>query len=140
MLTLTPYLIVDDGNAAIAFYEQALGAKCPFRMPGEDGKRLINARIEIGPVAFMLMDDFPEHVHPHDARTAAPKRAGGASATFHLHCDTSAEVDERVARAVKAGGKITQEPTTMFWGDYYGSIVDPFGHIWSFGATPGKAA
>jgi hypothetical protein len=36
-----------------------------------------------------------------------------------------------VARAVKAGAKITMPVADMFWGDRYGKLEDPFGHHWS---------
>ena len=31
--SVTPYLVVDDANAAIKFYERAFGATEKFRMP-----------------------------------------------------------------------------------------------------------
>ena len=36
-----------------------------------------------------------------------------------------------MARAVKAGAKITMPVEDQFWGDRYGKIEDPFGHHWS---------
>lgn len=34
-------------------------------------------------------------------------------------------------QAAKAGATITQEVTDMFWGDRFGSLTDPYGHVWS---------
>ena len=38
------------------------------------------------------------------------------------------DVDAAFDRAVKAGAKSVMAPTDMFWGDRFGSLVDPFGH------------
>lgn len=45
--TLTPYMIVTDGNAAISFYERAFGARVRLRM-GEPGGIVRHAELEIG--------------------------------------------------------------------------------------------
>ncbi len=31
------------------------------------------------------------------------------------------------------GAKPTMPPTDMFWGDRYGTFVDPYGHSWGVG-------
>ena len=41
-----PYLTVDDGDAAIKFYESAFGAACEMRMPSEDG-RVMHASLQV---------------------------------------------------------------------------------------------
>jgi PhnB protein len=35
-----------------------------------------------------------------------------------------------VQQVVDAGGTIGMPVETMFWGDRFGSVTDPFGHIW----------
>ena len=45
--SVTPYLIVRDGSAAIAFYCDVLGARERLRLPGSDG-RVGHAELEIG--------------------------------------------------------------------------------------------
>jgi PhnB protein len=39
-------------------------------------------------------------------------------------------VDEVVQQAVDAGGSLTSEVQDMFWGDRFGHVTDPFGHVW----------
>jgi PhnB protein len=39
-------------------------------------------------------------------------------------------VDAVFDRAVKAGAKADMPPTDMFWGDRFGKLTDPFGHLW----------
>ena len=41
------------------------------------------------------------------------------------------DVDAVVQKAVDAGATVTMEVEDQFWGDRFGSITDPFGHIWS---------
>jgi PhnB protein len=38
-------------------------------------------------------------------------------------------------QAVDHGGKINAPAEDAFWGDRYGQVRDPFGHVWTFGAA-----
>lgn len=131
-------LVVDDGPAAIPFYVAAFGGICDFQQMADDGKRVLNAQISCFGTRLMVMDDFPEYQAPNGAVSLTPKAAGGATSMGHMPLDTKAEVDAALARAASAGALVTMAAQDMFWGDYYGSIIDPFGHQWSFGA-PSKA-
>lgn len=53
----------------------------------------------------------------------------GNNVTMNLEPDTRAEVDYLFA-ALKEGGKVECEPTVMFWGGYYGSLIDRYGNEW----------
>ena len=46
-----------------------------------------------------------------------------------LHPDTRAEADALFA-ALSAGGNVQQPLQVMFWGDYFGTLVDKFGVRW----------
>jgi PhnB protein len=46
-----------------------------------------------------------------------------------LHPDTRTESDSLFA-ALSAGGKVEQPMQEMFWGDYFGTLVDKFGVQW----------
>src|ERR1041384_934169 len=41
------------------------------------------------------------------------------------------DVDSAYQRAVDHGALPALPPTGMFWGDRYGWVRDPFGHIWA---------
>jgi uncharacterized glyoxalase superfamily protein PhnB len=41
------------------------------------------------------------------------------------------DVDAVVKRAVDAGATVTMEVADQFWGDRFGTVTDPFGHVWS---------
>jgi PhnB protein len=57
--SVTPYLCVRGGAAAIEFYRNAFGAKEIMRMPGPSGN-IGHAEIEIGGSRIMLADEYPE--------------------------------------------------------------------------------
>jgi len=40
------------------------------------------------------------------------------------------DADKAFRQAVEAGATVKCAIDDMFWGDRYGSIVDPFGHSW----------
>jgi len=121
MHSVTPHLICAGAANAIEFYKQAFGAVEGGRLPGPDG-RLMHAMIRIGGSAVMLVDEMPEW------GALGPKALKGSSVTIHLYVD---DVDAVVARAVKAGAKVTMPVADQFWGDRYGKLEDPFGHHWS---------
>ena len=53
---------------------------------------------------------------------------GGTTAGIFLYVP---DVDAVVKKAVDGGATVTMEVADQFWGDRFGSIKDPFGHIWS---------
>lgn len=119
--TVTPYLAVDDASAAIEFYKRGFGATERFRMPAPGGK-IGHAEIEIGDSLIMLSDPFPQ------ATTRPPKELGGTTSGVFLYVE---DVDTAFQRAVDAGATVAMAPADMFWGDRFGSLIDPFGHHWS---------
>jgi len=44
-------------------------------------------------------------------------------------------VDAAYKRAVDNGAIPAMPPTDMFWGDRYGWVRDPFGHMWALCAV-----
>ena len=119
--TITPYLAVDDAVEAIEYYQKAFGAKERIRMNAPDGK-IGHAELEIGDSLVMLSDPFPQ------ATTKSPSELGGTSASVFMYVE---DVDATVKQAVDAGATVTMEVSDQFWGDRFGSVVDPFGHQWS---------
>lgn len=68
--------------------------------------------------------------------TDAPESMGftvtaGNSVYINLEPDTRAET-ERLFNALAAGGTIEMPLQEMFWGGYFGSLVDRFGISWMF--------
>jgi PhnB protein len=119
--SVTPYLSVDDAGKAIEYYTTAFGAKERGRMSGPEGQ-IAHAELEIGDSLLMLADDFPQFA------TRPPKELGGTSASIMLYVE---DVDAVVQRAVDAGATLTTEVADQFWGDRFGVVTDPFGHVWT---------
>lgn len=119
--TVTPYLSVEDADAAIAYYTKALGAKERVRMNTPDG-RVGHAELEIGDSLVMLADPFPQ------ASTKPPSELGGTTSSVFLYVK---DVDAVVQQAAAAGATVTMEVADQFWGDRMGSFTDPYGHSWS---------
>lgn len=125
---LVPHLVVSDGEAAIAFYEKAFGAKLEAKHPADDGKRLMHAHLSLGGGALYLHDEFPEYGDSGGAK--APNRLGGASCTLHIEVT---DADAAWAQAQAAGTEVLMPLDNQFWGARYGQLRDPFGHVWSIG-------
>ncbi len=122
MNTVTPHLICKGAAEAIEFYKKAFGAVDLGRLSDGKSEKLIHALIGIGDSKVMLVDEFPEWGF------YGPTSLNGSPITMHLYVD---DVDAVVNRAVQCGAKITMQVQDMFWGDRYGKIEDPFGHLWS---------
>lgn len=119
--TVSPYLAVEDAARAIDYYAKAFGAKEVVRMNAPGGK-IGHAELEIGDSRIMLSDPFPQ------ASTRPPKEIGGTSGSVFLYVE---DVDAVVKQATDAGATVTMEVADQFWGDRFGTITDPFGHVWS---------
>lgn len=126
--TATPHLIVSPANEALKFYEAAFGAKPLMMMPGPNGT-LLHAEMKIGDSVIMLSDQQP----PMPDRPAAlprksPRSLGGTTGGVVLYVP---DIDATMAKAAAAGGTVAMPAMDMFWGDRYGQIEDPFGHVWA---------
>lgn len=120
--TITPYLIVKDGAAAIEFYAKAFGAEEVMRIPAPDGKGVAHAELRVGNSMLMLAGEYPDY------GCVSPQTIGGTPVSIHLYVNN---VDAAFDRAVKAGAKVEMPLADQFWGDRMGKLVDPFGHKWS---------
>jgi PhnB protein len=119
--TITPYLVVKDAARAIDFYKRAFGAEEVMRMPGPDGKGIMHAEIRIGNSPIMLSDEWP------DMGFRSPLSFGGVHTSLHIYVENA---DAAYKRAVDAGATAKMPLADMFWGDRYGKVTDPFGHVW----------
>lgn len=119
--TLSPHIIVSNAAEAIDFYTKAFGAEEIMRMNGPDGSSVMHAELKIGDSRLMLAGEFPDY------QCFGPQHYGGSSVTLHLYVT---DVDAAWQRAVEAGAEEVFPLTDQFWGDRYGKLRDPYGHIW----------
>jgi PhnB protein len=118
--TATPYLIVNNGAAALEFYKKAFGAAELFRMTKPDG-RVGHAEIKIGNSVIVLADEVPE------MGARSPQSLGGSPVSILLYVE---DVDRVFNQAVAAGAKVQRPVQNQFYGDRIGGVADPFGHVW----------
>jgi len=118
--SVTTHLVVRGAAKAIDFYKRALGAEELNRMEGPGGL-IGHAELKIGDSIIFLADEFPQ------ANCKSPQSLGGTSCSIHLYVP---DADAAFKKATDAGAKATMPLADMFWGDRYGTVVDPFGHSW----------
>jgi len=118
--TITPHLVVKGASEALEFYKNAFGAQIGAVHKTPEGK-VMHAEFKIGDSKLFIADEFPGPGCPS---------ASGSSVILNLYMDG---IDKVFDRAVSAGATVTMPLGNQFWGDRYGQIKDPFGHIWALG-------
>jgi uncharacterized glyoxalase superfamily protein PhnB len=122
---LTPRLVVDRPDEAIAFYQTAFGARLIERFADPHGA-VVHAALDLGgPILALTQADPVSHNH------AAPA-LGGSPVILTLEVD---DVDAVVAAFLEAGGETVFPLDDRFYGKRDGRFRDPFGHLWML-ATP----
>lgn len=119
--SITPVLIVKNGDEAIEFYKNGFGVEERCRMKAPDG-RVAHAELKLGDSVFMLSDEYPE------MKCLSPKTIGGSPVSMYVYVD---DVDSIFNKAISSGAKVLDPVKDQFWGDRQGRLEDPFGHLWS---------
>jgi catechol 2,3-dioxygenase-like lactoylglutathione lyase family enzyme len=117
-------IATDDLDRAVRFYE-AMGLKR-------------DAGITDG-VAFFQMGGailglFPRESAEEDSGVIFSGAPSAVYLAYNTRSDT--EVDEVLAMAEKAGGRIVKPTARAFWGGWYGYFADADGHIWEVAHNP----
>jgi uncharacterized glyoxalase superfamily protein PhnB len=113
------YLNLDGALKAAEFYVKAFGAEIAAQHPADEQGRTMHVHLFINGSSVMLSDFYPEHGHAYEKPQAF---------ALTLMVD---DIQAWFKRAVAAGCEGPMEPQKMFWGDWYGEVVDPFGVRWS---------
>ena len=125
-----PHLVVKGASDAINFYKKVFGAEELYRVtiPGDDSK-IIHSVITIRNSKIMLVDEFPEMCkdRQNGEKVGSPNSVGGNSVFLHMYFH---DVDSIYKKAIDEGASVEMPLNDAFWGDRYGQIKDPFGHIW----------
>jgi uncharacterized glyoxalase superfamily protein PhnB len=120
MQPITPYLLYEDGEAAIEFLTRAFGFREVDRVTGSGGG--LHAELELPPHGGRIYLGQPQS----DFRN--PAEVGSTVGIYALVGD----VEEHHARASAEGATVTQELNeTPFGARQYG-CMDPQGHGWYF--------
>jgi PhnB protein len=84
----------------------------------------MHAELKIGDSIIFLAEENP------NMGIKSPQTLGGCTSVLNLYVPN---VDELFKQAVNAGAKESMPVADQFWGDRYGSLVDPFGYSWGIG-------
>jgi PhnB protein len=117
MTSIQPELWVDLGTAAIAFYQQAFGARV-LHLVG-DGDEIV-AQLAIGEAAFWIA------AVGESSERLVPRAIGASTGRLLLVVD---DPDAVHARAVEAGAS-EKSAVGPEHGWRVGRVLDPFGHEW----------
>jgi uncharacterized glyoxalase superfamily protein PhnB len=118
--TITPYLLYEDGEAAIEFLTRAFGFRELERTTGAAGG--LHAELELPPSGARLYLGQPTSGYRN------PSAAGRTSLVYVVVDD----VDAHFGRARDAGATITEPLVDLPFGHRRYSCRDPQGHEWSF--------
>jgi len=119
-LVLSVMLAVVNAPAAIAWYQEGLGANVLWSLGSVAGMEIKGAAFFVG--------------EPANNGWESPEKLGITSTRVEVFCD---DPDTFIARAVEAGAnggfdKIRNHKAP--WGIHrQGGFIDPFGHIWLVG-------
>lgn len=116
-----PSLTVTDMKRSVRFYEEALGFRPTFVIPGPDGQPVFTS-LSQGDAAVMLA--LPRTEDP------VPIAPGSLGAGVNLYVTVTGDddIDALFERAWNAGAKVVTEPTDQFWGDRDWTVADPDGY------------
>jgi uncharacterized glyoxalase superfamily protein PhnB len=124
MHTVSPYLMVSDARAAIAFYKEVFGAVENGPMIVDTDGRVGHAGLTIGDSVVMLADPYELE------NTGTPEQLGGTPVQLQLYVP---DADAVFARAVERGATVLYPVADQPYGDRSGKIRDPWGHSWFIG-------
>lgn len=128
-------------EAAFTFYKTVFGTEFigpiarmgdapPYpgqpEMSDEDKRLVMNIQLPILGGHILMGSDAPDSLG-HTLNQ-------GNNVYITLDPDTQAEAD-RLFAALAEGGTVEQQIGKMFWGDYFGSLVDRFGVQWIINCT-----
>lgn len=120
-MALLAHLTVAAAAEAIDFYRLVFGAREVSRLAEPLTGRLLHAELKIGRVRLLLNDEFPEY------RVLGPLARGGTCVVLYLEV---ADPDAVAGLAEQHGATVLVPVAEQHWGERYGRIRDPFGHVW----------
>jgi PhnB protein len=139
MVTVNPYLNF-NGNTedAMNFYKSVFGTEfitlqrfkeTPFgqQMPPADQEKIMHIALPIGSNAILMATDALESM--------GQKHMPGNNFSMAISPD-SEEDATKFFNALAGGGTITMPMEKMFWGAYFGALVDKFGVQWMVNYMP----
>jgi predicted lactoylglutathione lyase len=88
------------------------------------------------PVGQIVLALYPRPLLAQDACLPPTPTGGFDGITLAQNVKSKAEVDAALARAVRAGARLSKPAQEVFWGGYSGYFLDPDGHAWEIAYNP----
>ncbi|MGH9367074.1 MAG: VOC family protein [Thermoanaerobaculia bacterium] len=135
---IAAHLIVRNLEKALDFYRRAFGAEVLYRSAIPPAARLLHAQLKVADSYVLLSEEnmgMPEEAYSRlesGVKTRSPETLRGTSVILELYVG---DVDAAFRRAVEAGALPKIPVANAFYGDRYGQVVDPFGHVWALAAV-----
>jgi PhnB protein len=111
--TITPNIIVEDAEQAVAFFKKAFGVTENYRLTMSNGT-ISHCELKLGDSILNVgtaMEGWPAH---------------GLIAQIFVE-----DADAVFKRATEAGAEVVMPMTDMFFGSREGRVADPFGNVWT---------
>lgn len=119
-MQLTARLVVQDADAAIAFYTRVFSATLVERFPMGDG-HIAHAALSIDGQYLALTEERLAW------NNASPTHLGGTPVLLQV---VVPDVDALAKAFLEAGGAEVIPLADQFYGKREGRFQDPFGHLW----------
>ena|ERR1700761_4326664 len=120
------HIYVDDPDAALAFYRDALGMTV-INEVARDEFRWITLNTDSQPEVSIVLSQPQAGRAPADADTIAALLAKGEMRPIHLAADDLEDVFTKIGAT--PGAEILQEPADQPWGVRDGAVRDPAGNF-----------
>lgn len=120
-MTITPYLLYEDCEAALEFLARAFGFEEVLRYAGAQGY-VSHAEMRRGDDVIYMGDPGDDYRNP----------AALGAATVLVMVDDVDDVDALCEHAKAAGAEITEQPADQEYGERRFGARDPEGHKWFF--------
>lgn len=126
---IVPHLVVRDTHEAVGFYERAFGATVLYSSPSPTGNgEHVHLKVWDSLIQVSSEESAFQQSRVEGALLASPESLNGSTCVFQVGVT---DIDAVYKRAVHEGGSPAMPPADMFWGDRYGWLRDPFGHVWA---------
>ena len=120
----TPYLLYRDVGKALKFLSRAFGFKPAGDLMKDDDGVVQHASMMFGDGLVMM--GYPGKKYKN------PKKLGHVTQSLYVMVD---DVDAHYKKAKKAGARILEKPSDLFYGHRRYGASDPEGHEWYFAAN-----
>ncbi|MBY5161401.1 VOC family protein [Salsipaludibacter albus] len=122
----TVHVIVDDPDAAVAFYRDTLGLAVTNEVENE-GLRWVTLATDSQPEIQIVLSQPHAGRSQADGDAVAELLAKGELTPLHFRTDDLDATFDKVAAA--PGAEVVQEPADQFWGVRDAAVRDPAGNF-----------